>query len=169
MIATLDAVHASRAPRVGKPSPIEALKQTVSASRLNCWLGCRLKFFFRYVQQIRKPPTPALHVGTAVHAVLQAWNMARWRGQAFNSELFQGLFETDWRERQAQSAIKWDGEEDEQRNNTWALVQTYFAETPIKANERPEAVEVPMEAELPDGLPPAVRRRCWQSRKQSSP
>ena len=36
-------------------SQIETLQKTVSASRLNCWLGCRLKFFFRYVQQIAKP------------------------------------------------------------------------------------------------------------------
>ena len=88
MIATLDAVHAPPAPRVGKLNPIEALKQTVSASRLNCWLACRLKFFFRYVQQIHKPPTPALHVGTVVHAVLQAWNMARWKKQPFRLEQF---------------------------------------------------------------------------------
>ncbi len=135
---------------------VDELTTTVSASRLGCWQQCRLKFYFRYVLAIPKRATASLHIGKVVHNILQAWNMARWRRQACNSELFQGLFEKDWRERQAKSAIQWDGEEVEQRNNTWALLQTYFAETPIKANERPEAVEVPMEAELPEGLPKLV-------------
>jgi len=135
---------------------VDELTATVSASRIGCWQQCRLKFYFRYVLSIPKRATATLHIGKVVHNILQAWNMARWRGQAFNSELFKTLFESDWRERQAKSAIQWDGEEEEQRNNTWALVQTYFAETPIRANERPEAVEVPMEAELPEGLPKLV-------------
>jgi hypothetical protein len=43
-------------PRKVKPSPIETLQKTASASRLNCWLQRRLKFFFRFVQGIAKPP-----------------------------------------------------------------------------------------------------------------
>jgi putative RecB family exonuclease len=128
---------------------IEELTATVSASRIGCWQQCRLKFYFRYVLSIPKRATASLHIGKVVHAVLQAWNMARWRRQSFNSELFQGMFEKDWRDRQAKSAIQWEHEEDEQRNNTWTLLQTYFAETPIQPNERPEAVEVPVKAELP--------------------
>ncbi len=135
---------------------LDELVATVSASRLQCWQQCRLKFYFRYVLAIPKRATAALHVGKVVHTVLQAWNMARWRGQAFDSVLFKTLFDNDWQERQANSGIKWDGEEEEQRDNTWTLLQTYFAETPIGANERPEAVEVPMEADLPEGLPKLV-------------
>ncbi|HUD45982.1 MAG TPA: PD-(D/E)XK nuclease family protein [Candidatus Baltobacteraceae bacterium] len=129
---------------------------TILASRLQCWQQCRLKFYFRYVLSIPKRATAALHVGNVVHTVLQAWNMARWRGQEFNSELSKTLFYNDWQARQADSEIQWDGEEVEQRNNTWTLLQTYFAETPIQANERPEAVEVPVEADLPQGLPKLV-------------
>jgi hypothetical protein len=137
---------------------VEELTATVSASRLQCWQQCRLKFYFKYVLSLPKRPTASLHIGKVVHTVLQAWNMARWRGQEFNSELFKTLFEQDWQQRQAKSAIKWEdeGEENEQRNNTWTLLQTYFAETPIQANERPEAVEVPVEADLPEGLPRLV-------------
>jgi CRISPR/Cas system-associated exonuclease Cas4 (RecB family) len=115
-----------------------------------------LKFYFRYVVSIPKRATPSLHIGKVVHFILQAWNMARWRGQPFNTELFKTLFDKDWQERQAKSRIRWEEAEDEQRNNTWTLLQTYFAETPILANERPEAVEVPMEADLPEGLPKLV-------------
>ena len=152
MIAVVEAA----VPNARRGRSIEQLTATVSASRIGCWQQCRLKFYFRYVLSIPKRATAALHIGKVVHAILQAWNMARWRGQAFQTELFQQLFERDWRDRQARSAIKWDDEENEQRTNTWTMLQTYFAETPIKANERPEGVEVPMEAELPEGRPKLV-------------
>jgi putative RecB family exonuclease len=135
---------------------VEELMATVSASRLQCWQQCRLKFYFRYVLSIPKMATASLHIGKVVHSVLQAWNMTRWRGQAFNNELLRTLFEKDWRDRQTKSLIRWEEEENKQRDNTWTLLQTYFAETPIGANERPEAVEVPMEADLPEGLPKLV-------------
>jgi CRISPR/Cas system-associated exonuclease Cas4 (RecB family) len=140
----------------GRGRTVDELMATVSASRIGCWQQCRLKFYFRYVLAIPKRATPAFHIGKVVHTILQAWNMARWRGQAFNSELFKSLFENEWKDRQAKSAIQWDGEEDEQRTNSWTLLQTYFAQTPIGANERPEAVEAPVEADLPEGLPKLV-------------
>ena len=80
-------------PATPKANPIETLQKTVSASRLTTFLQCRLKFFFRYVQQISKPKTPALHVGSVVHLILQACNMARWRKQEFQLEKFKSLFE----------------------------------------------------------------------------
>jgi putative RecB family exonuclease len=99
MIATVDPgeVLAPPQPKIIKPNPIQTLQKTVSASRLNTWLSCRLKFFFRYVQQISKPKTPSLHVGSVVHLILQAWNMARWRKQEFQLEKFKELFEEGWK------------------------------------------------------------------------
>jgi putative RecB family exonuclease len=135
---------------------VEELTASVSASRLQCWQQCRLKFYFRYILSIPKRATASLHIGQVVHTVLQAWNMARWRGQCLNNELFRQLFVKEWREQQAHSPILWEDEQEEQRNSTWTLLQTYFAETPIGPNERPEAVEVPMEADLPEGLPKLV-------------
>ena len=61
-------------------SPAELLTK-VSASRLQTFHQCRLKFFFRYVLALKKPKSPALHVGNAVHFVLQTWNRARWKGE----------------------------------------------------------------------------------------
>ena len=127
-----------------KVNPIETLQKTVSASRLTTFLQCRLKFYFRYVQQISKPKTPSLHVGSVVHLVLQGWNMARWRKQAFNRDNFKALFEEGWKDQPP--GIKWDGEEAGEKNTAWSVLEMYFAQTPIKANEMPEAVEVPMES-----------------------
>ena len=154
MIATVDPAQV-QTPAQPKANPIETLQRTVSASRLNTFLQCRLKFFFRYVQQIRKPKTPSLHVGSVVHLVLQAWNMARWRKQEFNLEKFQKQFEEGWKDQPTQ--INWDGEEDGQRKTAWSVLEMYFTQTPIKANEMPEAVEVPMEADLSKyGLPTLI-------------
>jgi putative RecB family exonuclease len=150
-------------PPVARPdlTPIEdriaELQQTVSASRLNLWHSCRLKFFFRYVAQIQKPPTPSMHCGSAVHAVLQAWNMSRWRREPFATERFQGVFEDQWKTLQADTRINWDGEEATNRSSSWRALEHYFTETPIKADERPEAVEVAVSADLSlHGLPTLI-------------
>jgi putative RecB family exonuclease len=137
---------------VAEISPLEKLKRTVSASRLNCWLQCRLKFYFRYVLKISKPKTTALHYGSVVHLVLQQWNLARWRKQPFELEKLKQVFETGWADQG--DAIDWDGEEPEQKTSAWAVLAQYFTDTPILADEMPEAVEVPVEADLaPHGLP----------------
>ncbi len=46
------------------------LEEPVSSSRLNCFHSCRLKFFFRYVEGLRKPTSAALYVGSSVHRAL---------------------------------------------------------------------------------------------------
>src|SRR5438552_1477189 len=86
-----------RAQSPPQPDRIEILLKTTSASRLNCWLQCRLKFFFRYVLQIKKSQTPALFFGDVVHSVLQAWSMARWKREPFQLEKFKTLFEEGWK------------------------------------------------------------------------
>jgi CRISPR/Cas system-associated exonuclease Cas4 (RecB family) len=136
--------------------PIGELQKTVSASRLSCFLQCRLKFCFRYVQKIKKPPTPSLHVGSVVHGVLQSWNLARWRKQPFNIEALKIRFELQWIDLQKEEKIKWGNKNDEEdeKSGAWSLLEAYFIETPIKANEIPEGVEVPVEADLAiHGLP----------------
>jgi putative RecB family exonuclease len=135
-----------------KTNTIESLQKSASASRLNCWSTCRLKFYFRYVQQITKPKTASLHLGSVVHLVLQAWSMARWRRQPFEIEKFKAAFDKGWADQP--TTINWDGEEVKQKKTAWALLEMYFSQTPIKADEKPEAVEVPVEADLTKhGLP----------------
>ena len=62
------------------------LDEPVSASRLNCFHSCRMKFFFRYVEKIQKRASIALHVGKAVHAGLQQWSKRRWMGNPCGAE-----------------------------------------------------------------------------------
>ena len=156
MIAVLEApVAAPEKPQA--KDRIEELLETVSASRLGLWLSCRLKFFFRYVAQIKKPPTPSMHCGSSVHAVLQAWNMSRWRREPFVTERFKGVFGEQWKALQAGTRINWDGEEEAERSSSWRALEHYFTETPIKADERPEAMEVAVSADLSShGLPTLI-------------
>jgi len=49
------------------------------------------------------------------------------------------------------------GEQDSERDSSWRALQYYLNQTPITANERPEAVEVGVEADLSrHGLPTLV-------------
>lgn len=148
MIAALEPVH--------KPTRLEQLKKTVSATRLGLFLQCRLKFYFRYVQQIKKPVTASLHAGSTAHAVLQQWNLSRWKREPFAVERFKTVFEQQWKDGQAGKFIRWEAEADD-RSSSWAALEHYFIETPIKQDERPEAVEVSAEANLDHlGLPTLI-------------
>lgn len=156
MITILEPAEARKAP-APVPDRRKELLETVSASRLSLWLQCRLRFFFRYVQQIQKPPTPSMHSGSTVHAVLQEWNLARWRREAFALEKFKSVFASQWTALQKSTAIHWEGEEEAEKSSSWRALEQYFTETPIKADEKPQAVEVAVEADLSaHGLPTLV-------------
>jgi len=129
----------------------------ISASRLKMFSECRLKFYFRYVAGVVKPPVPALFVGTAVHAVLQQWNLRRWRGEPADVDTLRGFFADYWQSEAAQSGIDWQGEEDKFRDQAWRVLCHYLEQTPIPLDERPEAVEVKVERDfIAAGLPPLV-------------
>ncbi len=155
MIATLE--RPAIKPEPTEKDRIAELQQTISASRLSLWLGCKLKFYFRYILKTKKPPTPSMHCGSTVHAVLQAWNMSRWRREPFVTERFKGVFDEQWKSLQADTRINWDREEDAERASAWRALEHYLIETPIKAAEKPEAVEVAVGADLAhQGLPRLV-------------
>lgn len=131
------------------------LVRTVSASRLNTFTQCRLKFFFRYVEEIEKPKTPALHVGSVVHAALKIWNKARWRKEPLTLKQLHEEFSEAWADQE--SPVEWENDEQEHQSTAWRLLETYIRESPVSQEERPEAVEVPVEADLAKhGLPKLV-------------
>ena len=137
-----------------RPRTIAELIETVSASRLSTWQRCRLQFFFRYVAGITKPPSAALHVGSTVHSVLQQWNLARWRRTVLDTEALKAVFDQAWA---AQEGIDWEDGENAARQSAWAVLEYYFRYTPIPADEKPEGVEVSVEADLSShGLPTLI-------------
>jgi putative RecB family exonuclease len=121
---------------------------------LSTWQRCRLQFYFRYVAGIQKSPTPALHIGTTVHTVLQQWNLARWHVRELEPQELKEIFFRAWIIWQEGEQIDWEGKEEAIKSATWDLIQLYFRETPITPDEKPEAVEVGVEADLTGhGLP----------------
>jgi len=93
MIALADPIGQTTATSQPKGQrTIAELTKTVSASRLSTWQRCRLQFYFRYVAGIQKSPTPALHIGTTVHTVLQQWNLARWHGRPLDGQELNEIF-----------------------------------------------------------------------------
>lgn len=133
---------------------ITGLQKKISASRLSLFLQCRLKFFFRYVLKLKKPKTPALHLGNSVHAVLKAWNKARWLQQPLTLKAVHEIYQAAWAD-DTEGKVLWDpGEEDEDKTTGWRLVDTYLRESHVPAEVKPEAVEVPVEVDLVNhGLP----------------
>jgi hypothetical protein len=101
---------------------IRALQETVSASRLSLFLQCRLKFYFRYVLKLQKPKTPSLHLGSAVHAVLKAWNKARWLQQPLSLKEVHETYLKAWADT-TEGPVSWEpGEEEADKTTGWRLV-----------------------------------------------
>jgi hypothetical protein len=58
---------------------------------------------------------------------------------------------------QADEPVEWDNDEEEQKRTGWRLLKTYFRESNIPSDLKPEAVEVPVEADLSKhGLPKLI-------------
>ena len=138
------------------PSVQEQPKEmVVSATKLNTWLGCSLRYYFRYVLHLKKPKSAALHVGSIVHSVLERMNKARWRKEVLTNEQLQGLFEKLWIDEQNDEKVQWQpDEEPEEKTGAWKLLETYFSQSPVPLSEKIEGVEVSAEANLSaHGLP----------------
>jgi putative RecB family exonuclease len=68
------------------------------------------------------------------------------------------MFEKSWVEDQKIEKVKWQKDEEaDEKKQGWALLQTYFSQSPVPSDERPEGVEVSAEADLSDrGLPKLI-------------
>jgi putative RecB family exonuclease len=139
------------------------LAEPVSATRLNLFHSCRLKFYFRYVLKLSKPTSSALHVGKTVHAMLQEWSKRRWMGKPACSETLFPHFNEHWQLSLKNEPVEFEeGEEELERNKTWALVEMYLRETPIPLAEKPMGVEVNVERRI--GIrfsPPGTISSAW--------
>jgi putative RecB family exonuclease len=137
---------------------IAGLQKIVSSSRLGTFLQCRLKFYFRYVAQIKKAKTAALFLGNAVHETLKAWNKTRWKeNRLLSLKELHDEFSKAWAEQSKEEPVNWEGEEEAEKLTGWRLLETYMRQYGLYLSIKPEAVEVPIEADLVNhGLPKLV-------------
>lgn len=152
----------TQAPSTPKQEPDEKqtlakLQEQVSASRLALFLQCRLKFYFRYVLRLHKPRTASLHLGSSVHAVLKRWNKARWMEKPLSLKQAHEAYVEAWQDESEGKVVWKDSEETEEKTTGWRLVDTYLRESHVPAEVKPDAVEVPVEADLrKHGLPTLI-------------
>lgn len=150
-VSLFEAKPTNVAPHPGNPL------EYISASRLKCFGTCRLQFFFRYILRIPTATSPALLVGQVVHGVLQAWNLARWRGEDASVEAMEAEFLQLWETKSEEADMQWKTPEEEQteKAKAWKVTEHYLRNAPIPLGEKPEAVEVVVERDLlAHGLPP---------------
>ena len=121
------------------------LPDYVSPSAAKSYLACSLRFYFERVLRIKKPTTAALHLGKSVHAALQAFHLARWRGTDDSPEVVAGAFEDSFTKlKRDEGPVKWkEGEREKSRLAGLRVVASYL-DSPEDPKEMPRAVEVPL-------------------------
>jgi putative RecB family exonuclease len=72
-------------------------RPVLSASQIQAYLACPLKYRFQYVDRIERPwRAAALAFGTSVHAAIEAFHRSRMNGGILSLEGVLATFEADW-------------------------------------------------------------------------
>ena len=127
------------------------LPDHISPSAAKTYLGCSLKFYFERVACIRKKTPQALHLGKAVHAALQAFHLARWRGGDDSPETIAAAYEEAFIKLERDEGpvnFKDDDHRDEVRLDGLRVVAAYL-DSPEAMKEKPRAVEVLLKEMIP--------------------
>lgn len=123
----------------------------VSVSRLKSYLGCSLRFYFEKVMGLRRPLSPSLHFGRAVHAGLQYYNLARWRDGDMSEPAVVAAYQKAFDHPEPGQAVSFDTDEDRSdlRAKGEPLLRAFLATQLIAPEIRPAGVELHLRAELP--------------------
>lgn len=136
------------------PPPTTAMGdplEYVSVSRLKSFLSCRLRFYFEKVLVIPKTVSPSLHFGKAVHAALQHFNKARWRGGDTSEAAILAAFEKAFTTVEAGKPVVWaeDQQPEELSAKGATLLRAFLLSNVHPLEEKPMGVEVRVEATHP--------------------
>lgn len=129
----------------------QTLPEHISPTAAKAYLGCSLKFYFERVVCIRKKTPAALHLGKAVHAALQAFHIARWRGGDDSPETIAAAYEDAFaRLERDEGPVNFedDTEREKVRLDGLRVVAAYLS-SPEAMQEKPRAVEVLLKEDIP--------------------
>lgn len=129
----------------------KTLPRHISPTAAKAYLGCSLKFYFERVACIKKKTPPALHVGKAIHAALQAFHLARWRGGDDSPEAAAASYEkafSDLERDEGPVRFKDDKDREKVRQDGLRVVAAYL-DSPEAMKEKPRAVEVLLKEDIP--------------------
>jgi putative RecB family exonuclease len=149
MIATLTP-HESRF-TTGLTPWAQTLPQHISPTAAKAYLGCSLKFYFERVACIRKATPVALHLGKAVHAALQSFHLARWRGGDDSPETVAAAYEKAFSDLERdEGPVNFDDEAEREKCRQDGLrVVAAYLDSPEAMKEKPRAVEVMLKENIP--------------------
>jgi len=129
----------------------QTLPQHISPTAAKAYLSCSLKFYFERVACIRKMTPAALHLGKAVHAALQAFHIARWRGADDSPETIANAYELAFlRLERDEGPVNFDDETEREKCRLDGLrVVAAYLDSPEAMKEKPRAVEVLLKEDIP--------------------
>jgi putative RecB family exonuclease len=104
----------------------------LSASQLQCYIDCSLKYKFNYIDKLPKPFRPSgLVLGSAIHAAIE-WLHNQWSAhKEVSLEKVWDIFEADWYAQSLEPILFKDGEiADDVLNTGRNLLSIYFSQAP---------------------------------------
>jgi len=128
----------------------KTLPQHISPTAAKSYLSCSLMFYFERVACIQKKTTAALHLGKAVHAALQAFHLARWRGGDDSPEAMAAAFEKSFMDLERDEGpvnFKDDTAREKSRLDGLRVIAAYL-DSPEAMKEKPRAVEVMLKEDI---------------------
>ena len=138
-------------PEAAYTSCLSTLPRHISPSAAKAYLGCSLRFYFERVSGIKKKTSPALHLGKAVHAALQAFHLARWRGGDDSPEAISAAYEKSFMDLERNEGpvnFKDEAAREKCRLDGLRVVAAYLG-SPEAMKEKPRAVEVLLSEIIP--------------------
>jgi putative RecB family exonuclease len=150
MIANLQSAHDPPF-TTGLTPWAQTLPKHISPTAAKAYLSCSLKFWFERVACIRKRTPAALHLGKAVHAALQAFHLARWRGGDDSPEAVAAAYEDAFlRLERDEGPVNYDDEAEREKCRLDGLrVVAAYLDSPEAMKDKPRAVEVMLKEEIP--------------------
>lgn len=145
----------AKAPAAASPGYEDnATPAHISPTAARLYLSCGLKFYFERVAEIKRPTAPGLHLGKSVHAALQAFHLARWRGGDDSPGATETAFrDAFWRLEREEGPVEFaDGAEREKSLDAGLRVVRAYLESPEALQGKPVGVEVYLSESIP-GLP----------------
>ena len=124
----------------------------ISHSRLKAFLSCRLKFYFEKILGLKAPASPALQVGKAVHAGLQFFHTARWRGGDVSPDATRQAYDKAYGELEAQDPVDYEGKDRTECIDTGRRVLDAYLGSDL-ANDPRRILGVEAYLRREDGLP----------------
>jgi putative RecB family exonuclease len=109
-----------------------------------------LQFYFERVACIRKRTPKALHLGKAIHAALQVFHLARWRGGDDSPETIAAAYEKSFMDLECdEGPVNWDDVDEREKSRLDGLrVVAAYLDSPEAMTEKPRAVEVLLKEDI---------------------